>query len=55
MNFVAFVLVLAAGIIAAILVFQNWKENLLAWAVLCLSIGVIIQEVFITWSHSIKN
>lgn len=55
MNFFAFVLVLAAGIIGAILVLQNWKQNLVGWALVCLSVGVIIQDVFVKWSHSVHQ
>lgn len=59
MNFLAFVLVLAAGIIGAIVVVMDWRTKgtafLLGLAVALLSVGVIVQDVFIKWSHTIHN
>lgn len=53
MNFVAFVLVVAAGVIGAIeVVTSNWK-SLTGWALITLAAGVLIQEVATSWSHTI--
>lgn len=55
MNLVAFILVLVAAILGAVIVIQtNWK-SLVGWALVALSVGVIIQEVFIKWSHTVHQ
>jgi Na+/proline symporter len=60
MNLLAFILVLAAGILGAIVAFLNWKEKgsagfLLGLAVGLLSAGVIVNEVLTKWSHSVHQ
>lgn len=55
MNLVAFLFVaigLALGV--AILVTTTIK-NLVGWAVIAIAAGVILNSVFITWSHSVHN
>lgn len=55
MNLLAFLLV-ALGLVLgiAIIITTGWW-NLVGWALVAISAGVIIQEVFITWSHTVHN
>lgn len=57
MNLLAFVLVLAAGIIGGIVMVLTWREKppafLLGLAVALLSLGVIFQCVFVHWSKTV--
>lgn len=60
MNLLAFILVLAAGVIGAIVALLNWREKgtpgfLLGLAVTLLSAGVIVNEVLTKWSHSVRQ
>jgi len=54
MNFIAFLLVAFALVVGVILIVQNWR-SLLGWAVAALSAGVLVQETFTHWSHTIHN
>ena len=53
MNLLAFVLVVVCGVIGAIDLFQTSFKSLVGWALVCISVGVLVQEVATTWSHSI--
>lgn len=60
MNLLAFILVLAAGVIGGIVVAISWKEKgsagfLLGLAMALLSAGVIVNGVLLDWSHSVHS
>ncbi len=55
MNLLAFVLVLAALVLGIVILFQTGIKNLVGWAIVLCSAGVILNEVFITWSHTVHN
>ncbi len=58
MNFLAFALVLAAGIIGVVYaILSGWKTlpALPGWAIGALAAGVIIQETLLEWSHTIHT
>jgi hypothetical protein len=55
MNLLAFVVVLAAGILGVVILATTTWKNLVGWAITLLSVGVIIQEVLTKWSHSVHQ
>lgn len=55
MNLLAFILVLVAGILGVVIIIQSGWKSLVGWALVALSAGVIVQEVFIKWSHSVHQ
>lgn len=55
MNLLAFLLVALAGVIGVVIIIQTGWRNLVGWAIVALSVGVIIQEVFIKWSHAVHQ
>lgn len=60
MNFVAFVLVLAAmilGIIVAVIARKEPSSTsfLLGVAMALVAAGVVVQDVFVKWSHTIHT
>lgn len=54
MNFVAFVLVLAAGVIGAIDVLSSQWKSLVGWALIALSAGILI-DLCTSWSHTVHT
>lgn len=55
MNLLAFILVLIGGALGvAIIVTTGWR-NLVGWALVAISAGVIFQEVFVHWSKTVHN
>lgn len=54
MNFVAFVLILFAGVVGVIEIVQSQWKSLNGWALLALSVGLIVQ-LCTTWSHTIHT
>ena len=55
MNLLAFVLVLVGGVFgAAVVVTSAWK-SLVGWALVLISTGVIVQDVFIHWSRTVHG
>lgn len=55
MNLLAFILVLVAGVFGLVTVIQSGWKSLVGWALVALSVGVIVQEVFIDWSHTVHT
>lgn len=59
MNLLAFVLVLAAGLLAAVACWllrgRPIPERLTAVAVVALAAGVIVNDVFTRWSHTVHQ
>jgi hypothetical protein len=53
MNLLAFVVVLAALVLGIVILFQTGIKNLIGWAIVLVSAGVIIQEVLTKWSHGV--
>ena len=53
MNLLAFVLVLAAGLIGAVEVISSGWKSLVGWAFVAVSAGIIFQEVFVDWTHTV--
>ena len=54
MNFLAFILVVFAGVVGLIQVVQSKAKDFVGWALLALSVGLIVQ-LCTTWSHSIHT
>ena len=55
MNLLAFCLVLVGGVLGAVTVVQSGWKSLVGWALVAISVGVIVQEVFIDWSHTVHT
>lgn len=54
MNLLAFVLVLAAGLLGAVTLFQTAFRSLVGWALVALSVGIVVQ-LCTTWSHTVHS
>jgi hypothetical protein len=54
MNLLAFVLVVVAGVIGAVEVFSSAWKSLVGWALVALSVGIIV-DLCTTWSHSVHT
>jgi hypothetical protein len=55
MNILAFILVVIGGALGVAILVQTGIKSLVGWALVAISVGVIIQEVFIHWSHSVHS
>ena len=55
MNLLAFILVLVCGVLGVVTVIQSGFKSLVGWALVAISVGVIVQEVFLDWSHSVHT
>lgn len=52
MNLLAFVLVVFAGVVGAIEVFRSAWKSLVGWALVALSVGLVVQ-LCLDWSHTV--
>lgn len=55
MNLLAFILVVVGGVFGVVTVVQSGWKSLVGWALVLISVGVIVQEVFIDWSHTVHS
>ena len=55
MNLLAFILVLAGGLFGVAIIVQTGWRNLVGWALVLIAAGVLVQEVFTTWSKTVHG
>lgn len=53
MNLLACIFVILGGALGIAILVQTGIKSLVGWALVALSVGILIQEVLTKWSHSV--